>query len=132
MKVNPPIRIGIIMSAGGSPFAEAARIANELPIEFFSLTDRECGAEARCRELSISVRRIVERNNALFSLAAQQYFVETEVDLCLLYFSRLITRELFETIPCCNVHPSLLPAFPGISAVKRAWSGGARFIGATV
>jgi phosphoribosylglycinamide formyltransferase-1 len=120
------------MSAGGSAFTEAARIANQLPIEFLSLTDRPCLAEIRCRELSIPVRRIVESNNNLFSLAAQQYFAENEVELCLLYFSRIITRELFEVIPCCNVHPSLLPAFPGMSAVKRAWSEGARFIGATV
>lgn len=125
-------RVGVILSAGGSAFAEAARIAASLPLEFHCLTDRPCGAEIRCKELSIPVTRIVEKDNNRFSRGAREHFSLGGVDVVLLHFSRLVSPELFQAIPCCNVHPSLLPAFPGIGAVKRAWSRGARFLGATL
>ena len=34
-----------------------------------------------------------------------------------LFFTRLIGEELFDEIPCVNLHPALLPAFPGFDAI---------------
>jgi phosphoribosylglycinamide formyltransferase-1 len=125
-------RLGVILSAGGSAFSEAARIAAPLPLDFCVVTDRECGAEARCRELAIPVTRIVETDRRRFSRATKEHFSRSDVNAVLLHFSRLISSELFWSIPCCNIHPALLPAFPGLGAVKQAWSAGVRFIGATL
>jgi phosphoribosylglycinamide formyltransferase-1 len=126
------IRIGVILSAGGSAFSEAVQISSDLPLEFYAVTDRNCEAEARCRELSIPVARIENSENSGFSHLAKMHFQECGVEVVLLHFSRLIGAELFESFVCCNVHPALLPAFPGLSAVKKAWSSGARFIGGTL
>ena len=125
-------RIGVILSAGGSAFSEAARIASALPLEFRVVTDRECGAEARCRELEVPVTRIEDTDRKGFSLAARDHFAQSGVQVVLLMFSRLIGPELFRSIPCCNIHPALLPAFPGLGAVKQAWAAGVRFLGATL
>ena len=125
-------RIGVILSAGGSAFAEAARIAAVLPIEFRVVTDRECGAEARCRALGIPVTRIAYPDRTGFSLAARDHFAQAGVQAVLLMYSRLIGPELFRSIPCCNIHPALLPSFPGLDAVKQAWAAGVRFLGATL
>jgi len=125
-------RLGVILSAGGSAFAEAARIASTLRLDLCVVTDRECGAEARCRELAIPVTRIGEPDRARFSCAASGHFAQFGAEAVLLHFSRLIGPELFRSIPCCNVHPALLPAFPGMGAVKRAWSSGAGVLGATL
>jgi phosphoribosylglycinamide formyltransferase-1 len=125
-------RLGVILSAGGSAFSEAAKIAASMPLEFCVVTDRECGAEARCRELAIPIARIVDADRAKFSQKAKERFAAFGADVVLLHFSRLIGPQLFESIPCCNVHPALLPAFPGIGAVKQAWSSGVRFLGATL
>ena len=125
-------RLGVILSAGGSAFAEAARIAAALELDFRVVTDRECGAEARCRELGIPVTRIVEPDRTRFSRSASDHFAQFGAEAVLLHFSRLIGPELFRRIPCCNVHPGLLPAFPGIGSVKQAWSSGARVLGATL
>lgn len=124
-------RIGVILSAGGSAFCEAARIAVHLPFEFVVVTDRACDAETRCRDLMIPVERIVEQDNRQFSIKVRDHFRSCDVEFVVLFFSRLVSAELFNAIPCCNVHPSLLPAFPGFSAVRKAWSSGARFLGAT-
>jgi phosphoribosylglycinamide formyltransferase-1 len=124
--------VGVLLSAGGGAFSAAIKIASGLPFEFTVVTDRECGAELNCKQLSIPVRRIVEPSNRTFSVAVREHFERDKVDFVVLLFSRLITAELYEEVACFNVHPSLLPAFPGLSPVKKAVASGARFIGATL
>jgi phosphoribosylglycinamide formyltransferase-1 len=74
----------------------------------------------------------VESDRPQFSRAAKDHFGRFGAEAVLLHFSRLIGPELFRGIPCFNVHPSLLPAFPGIGSVKQAWSSGAPVLGATL
>ena len=54
--------------------------------------------------------------------------------VCLAGFMRLIGAPLLNAFPdaILNVHPSLLPAFPGIDAQARALAHGVRISGATV
>ena len=57
------------------------------------------------------------------------------VDLiCLAGFMRLVGPPLLETYSnrILNIHPSLLPAFPGVHAQRRALEHGVRVSGATV
>jgi phosphoribosylglycinamide formyltransferase-1 len=54
--------------------------------------------------------------------------------VCLAGFMRLIGTTLLETVPnaILNVHPSLLPAFPGVDAQRQALEYGVKVSGATV
>jgi phosphoribosylglycinamide formyltransferase 1 len=54
--------------------------------------------------------------------------------VCLAGFMRLIGAPLLNAFPnaILNVHPSLLPAFPGVDAQARALAHGVRISGATV
>ena len=54
--------------------------------------------------------------------------------VCLAGFMRLLGPTFLEAFPraILNVHPSLLPAFPGVDAQRQAWDYGARVAGATV
>jgi phosphoribosylglycinamide formyltransferase-1 len=54
--------------------------------------------------------------------------------VCLAGYMRLITPAFVEAYPnaILNVHPSLLPAFPGLDAQHQAWTHGVRVSGATV
>ena len=54
--------------------------------------------------------------------------------VCLAGFMRLIGRPLLEAFPnrILNIHPSLLPAFPGLDAQRQALEHGVRVTGATV
>ncbi len=54
--------------------------------------------------------------------------------VCLAGFMRLIGRPLLDAFPnrILNIHPSLLPAFPGLDAQRQALDHGVRVSGATV
>ncbi len=54
--------------------------------------------------------------------------------VCLAGFMRLVGRPLLETYPgrILNIHPSLLPMFPGLQAWKQALEAGATETGCTV
>jgi phosphoribosylglycinamide formyltransferase-1 len=49
-------------------------------------------------------------------------------------FMRLLTRKLLGAFPnrVLNIHPSLLPAFPGVDAQRQAFDYGAKVTGCTV
>ncbi len=54
--------------------------------------------------------------------------------VCLAGFMRLVGTPLIEAFPnrILNIHPSLLPAFPGLDAQKQAIDHGAKVSGVTV
>jgi phosphoribosylglycinamide formyltransferase 1 len=60
---------------------------------------------------------------------------ERRVDLiCLAGYMKLLTPVLLKAYPgrILNIHPALLPAFPGLNAQRQALEYGVRFTGATV
>jgi phosphoribosylglycinamide formyltransferase 1 len=54
--------------------------------------------------------------------------------VCLAGFMRRVTAPLLDAFPnrMLNIHPSLLPAFPGLDAQRQALDHGVRVAGATV
>src|SRR5262245_22900144 len=54
--------------------------------------------------------------------------------VCLAGFMRLLGPEFVAAYPnaVLNIHPSLLPAFPGVEAQRQAWEHGVQVSGATV
>jgi phosphoribosylglycinamide formyltransferase-1 len=54
--------------------------------------------------------------------------------VCLAGFMRLLGRTFLDAFPngILNIHPSLLPSFPGVDAQRQAWAHGAKVAGATV
>lgn len=54
--------------------------------------------------------------------------------VCLAGFMRLLSAEFVDAFPnrILNIHPSLLPAFPGLDGQAQAWEHGVKVSGATV
>jgi len=54
--------------------------------------------------------------------------------VCLAGFMRLLSHVFVEAFPnaILNIHPALLPAFPGVDAQQQAWRHGVKVSGATV
>ncbi len=93
------------------------------------LRARDAGIETVC----LSHRDYAERDG--YDQAIVDILRSRQVDLvCLAGFMRLIGRPLLEAFPhrILNIHPSLLPAFPGLEAQRQALEHGVRVAGATV
>lgn len=146
MPESPPVikraRIGILISGRGSnmvALAEAVRdgrIANAEIAVVISDQPNAAGL-TRAKELGIQTL-VIERHGrpraehdreAIAALRARK------IDLvCLAGYMRVLSREFIEAYPdrILNIHPSLLPAFPGLDAQRQALEGGAEYTGCTV
>ncbi len=125
------MRIGVICSAGGSAFIEAAKLCPH--VEFRVVTDRPCEAEAKCSQQGIPWTRIEEPARENFSQAAYRSLHKRDAcDLIILLFSRIVTPPLVGSTRLVNIHPSLLPSFPGMGAVRKAHLAGVKYLGATM
>ena len=74
-------------------------------------------------------------SRASFEAALVDRLVEAGVSvICLAGFMLILSPFFLERAPgpVLNVHPSLLPAFPGVAAQHQAWAHGVKVAGATV
>ena len=113
------LRIGIVISTSGSAFRSAFEILKKARLDttFFVALDRKTDLLDYCIAEKISFEIFEGLDNENFSAQVSDYFKKSDVMFCLLFFSRLVTKELFEEIESINLHPSLLPKFPGMSAI---------------
>jgi len=130
------IKIGALVSSGGSTLTCAYEIFNKAypnTLELYVVTDRKCGIEEYCVHNGIVHRRFEEKDRTLLSKEMADYFDETGgVDFVVLYFLKMVTKELFDKFITLNVHPSLLPSFAGLNPVKQAVEARAGRIGVTL
>ena len=125
------MRIGVISSSGGETFAQMCRGAEHLPVSFTVITDRPCGIEDVARSRDIPCRRL-DGDRDEFSRRAADVLLEEDADVVLLYFNRLVGADVYARLPTFNIHPSLLPAFPGFTALEDARERAVRYVGATL
>ena len=74
-------------------------------------------------------------DRAAFDAELNRQLVQAGIEfVCLAGFMRLLTRGFIEAWRdrMINIHPSLLPAFPGLDTHRRALDAGVRFAGCTV
>lgn len=93
------------------------------------LRAREAGIEALC----LDHRAYPDRT--AYDMAIVELLKARDVGLvCLAGFMRLVREPLLEAFPnaILNIHPSLLPAFPGVDAQQQALIHGVKVSGATV
>jgi phosphoribosylglycinamide formyltransferase 1 len=93
---------------------------------------------ARAREAGIEAIHLNPREHPdrdTYDRAIVDLLKAREVGLvCLAGFMRLVGPPLLDAFPnrILNIHPSLLPAFPGVEAQRQAFDYGVRITGATV
>ena len=136
------VRVGVLISGRGSNLAsliEAARAA-DYPAEIVLVISNKAGArglayasEARIESCVIDHKAFANRD--AFDAALTQALGRADVSLvCNAGFMRLhgpaFVREWYGRQ--LNIHPSLLPAFPGLRPQARALEAGVRISGATV
>lgn len=125
-------RLGIVASAGGSVIFEVLPYLRANGIELVVATDRACGIEERCAAQGILHQRFAYHERDAFSQAVQHFFVQHEVALVLLYYTRFVGAPLYDAFPTLNIHPSLLPQFTGLNPLARQLAAHVPLIGATL
>ncbi|HEY7405202.1 MAG TPA: phosphoribosylglycinamide formyltransferase [Candidatus Angelobacter sp.] len=134
-------KLGILLSGRGSNFEAIAnsiasgKLRAEVAIVISNRGDAPGLESARRRGLNAvlipSKGRVREEHDAEVIAALKQ----AEVDLvCLAGYMRLLSASFIQAFPnrIVNIHPSLLPAFPGMEAQKQALDYGAKVTGCTV
>ena len=135
-------RIAILLSGRGSNFLaiHAAITSGKLPgCEIVLVLSNRSSAPGLAAAQSIGVDARFLSTRGLAPEARDQPFLEAlaeaRVDLvCLAGYMRLISPAFVAAYPnrILNVHPSLLPAFPGLDAQQQAFAAGVKVAGCTV
>ena len=142
MKILPANRrLGILLSGRGSNFeAIADRIAsgqlNAEIVVVISNVEAAPGLErARARGLNAVYIPSRQRPREDFDREAVEVLKKHGVSIVILAgFMRILSRVFLEAFPygILNIHPALLPAFPGTDVQQQAIDHGVKFSGCTV
>ena len=126
------VRVCVVLCAGGSAFEAAFKISGWSPDAFLVVTDRDCPASERAAALGIECVQLPQMGKADLSRAISDTARAANCSVILLHFDRLVSAELYDAFLTFNVHPSLLPAFPGPDGVAAAAKAGSLYQGATL
>ena len=135
-------RLGILLSGRGSNFLAIAQAIREhrLPGAEIAvvLSNRE-GADGlrAAREMGLPAFAVLSGGRTREAQDAEMIarLHQHRVDLvCLAGYMRIITPDFVAAFPnrILNVHPALLPSFPGLDAQEQALEAGAKVAGCTV
>ncbi|HEV2306145.1 MAG TPA: phosphoribosylglycinamide formyltransferase [Candidatus Acidoferrales bacterium] len=135
-------RIGILLSGRGSNFEALAesiasgRIANVDISVVISHRENAPGIDrARARRIDALVIPSKGLDREAYDRQVVAALHERKVDLvCLAGYMRLLSAYFVQQFRgrILNIHPSLLPAFPGLEAQRQALEHGVKFAGCTV
>jgi phosphoribosylglycinamide formyltransferase-1 len=136
------MRLAILLSGRGSNFAAIhdAIGRGELGAEIVCVISNRADAAGIERAKEWGLDAHVIENRAFASRPAHEYEVLRVLEhakpdfIVLAGYMRLLSAEFVAKYPnrMLNIHPSLLPAFPGVDAQKQAIDYGVRVSGCTV
>jgi len=143
--LTPPadrLRVGVLVSGRGSnlqALLDASRRADYPAEVVVVISDRERAAALdRARAAGVETLFVNPKDFAdrqAFDLALVRELTARRVDLvCCAGFMRILSSAFTRAFSgrAMNIHPSLLPAFPGLHAQRQALDHGAKVAGATV
>lgn len=138
-------RLGILLSGRGSNFLAIHRAItdgriHDAEIAVVISNKPDAGGLEAARSLGLKAMAIPQEGKGQAAREAHDTrmiaaLTDNGVDLvCLAGYMRIITPAFVEAFPnrILNIHPSLLPAFPGLDAQHQAFEYGAKIAGCTV
>ena len=142
MSAPLPLRLGVLASGSGSNLQAIldACSGGRIPARVAAVISNVVGAGALSRARTAGVETVLlphqdfpsrELYDAELVAELQRRGVEL---VCLAGFMRIVSPVLLRAFPdrVLNIHPSLLPAFPGLHAVRQAVLAGVKLAGCTV
>jgi len=134
-------KVGVLLSGRGSNLValiDAARrgeLGGEIAVVVSNVEDAPGLERARQAGIPAVFRDHRGKAREAFDAEIVEILRAHHVDLvCLAGFMRLVSPVFLRAFPGCivNIHPSLLPAFPGKDAQRQALEHGVKLSGATV
>jgi phosphoribosylglycinamide formyltransferase-1 len=136
------VRLGILLSGRGSNFLAIAESIGagqlkgvEIAVVISNVAEAPGLAAARTLGLPTAVLASKGRKHAEHDADVMACLKVHGVNLvCLAGYMRLLSKEFVAAFPhrILNIHPSLLPAFPGLEAQEQAFNYGVKVTGCTV
>ena len=137
-----PLKLGVMASGSGSNFEALAQAISrgELNAEIQVLVYNVPTAKAGERADRLGIPNVLLNHKDFPSREAlDTAIIETmkahQVDWIIMAgWMRVVTQVLIDAYPrrILNIHPSLLPSFPGVRAVEQALAAGVKITGCTV
>ena len=137
----PPAQIGVLISGRGSNLqalidaGKRGELGGEVAIVVSNVADAPGLERARRAAVPTVVRDHKGRKREEYDAEVVSILQEHDVELvCLAGFMRLLSPAFVRAFPgrILNIHPALLPAFPGLQAQRQAFEYGVKVSGATV
>lgn len=142
VKSSSKIKVGVLISGAGTNLQTIVDRSEqgELDAEVVCVVSNRADAFGlqRARKHGIAALHLDHRaysGRQEYDTALAEYLKSCNVDLVVLAgFMRIVTPVLLEAFPnrVMNIHPALLPSFPGLDAQKQALDYGAKISGCTV
>jgi len=136
------LKIGVLVSGRGSNLQAIIDACDEgkIPAQVVVVISDVAGApaleRARSKEIdAVHVNYSDFSEKTDYEKAVAGILKDHHVELvCLAGYMRLVGKVLLDAFPnrIMNIHPALLPSFPGLDAQKQAFDHGVRFSGCTV
>lgn len=135
-------RIAVLISGRGSNLQALidAVTGGRLQAEIAVVVSNRADAQGLARAQAAGIETVTINHRAYPSRDAFEHVLVRELQsrnvalVCLAGFMRLLGPTFLDAFPSAivNIHPSLLPAFPGVDAQRQAWEHGTKVAGATV
>jgi phosphoribosylglycinamide formyltransferase-1 len=131
------MRMVFCVAGGGMLFKAAVREREKIGIDPAVLIVRPNAApdlEEFCAEHRVRIVRLAKMPREEFNEQMRTLCGDARPDLISLTFDRILPEDFVATYArrLINVHPSLLPAFPGIDPIRDALAYGVRYAGSTI
>jgi phosphoribosylglycinamide formyltransferase-1 len=128
------MRIVVIASTNGgvlSKLLESVCFKEKL---YYVVSDRECGAIKIAEQYGIPCKVFNEKNGRAFSDKLLEFFKEKDVELFVSFYTKILAGNLLKEYKgrLINLHPSILPAFSGMSGFASAVGAGSKIAGTTI
>ncbi len=140
--ISEPLKLGILASGSGSNFEVIAQaIQNQqLNAQVQVLIYNNPGAKAAARAETYGIPSILlnhrdHKKREELDTQIVKTFQEYDVKWVIMAgWMRIVTQVLLDAFPnqVINIHPSLLPSFPGIRSVEQALAAKVKITGCTV
>ena len=134
--------IAVLISGRGSNFEALYRATQEgrLPARIVLVLSNVATASGIEHARSVGLHTAVVPSRGAGSRAAHEARVREEIEragaewICLAGYMRLLSADFVAAFPnrILNIHPSLLPSFPGLNVQQAALDHGVRISGCTV